>query len=793
MQVHSVVMENSSENHLPQTMNFSGIDNEKLKGKDDSVLSVDNSQDNVDDTHDPSLRRSTRVSALKAQEKIKLKDSVVQDVGMVESIVPTTENCQPVKKKPKIVHPELLDQYHCSFGVKLVENEVCLMSDGSEISSLNGDEVDEMKQVMEDKQAQQSTESEKREQMIEIKHLKAALRKEEAKLLMLNKMKSSQQSNIKQDHKKNTAQYVSNGFKSATSSSHSNRNTNNRFANQNGANLEHLKTPDSAALNQLSQFFQRIFSSNILAPGIQNQAKEFLALLAQSHKNSPQAAAALQQAALQMFNKIKATMPMAGNNTNTPPSKTPQQQTVNNPPPPTTTVPKTTSQPQSSVLQQQQQLQQQQNNEERRKQIRCQLRKHVEDNLRTVIKWPEILRNNFNFVPNALAPDFTGLHGLNNVVQKNLKDKSVSMKIEVDLYECSICGTDWTPTWRAIGDSENEEDLKIACDKCAKESKLKIITEKYTEYLFKFLDQIAKQESELEAQIEAGKFDIQVQQPPTQQQQSSQSSASSKQAPTTATNVPTNKSKSNSTMVNGVTSNVSQQKQSVPSTSNIPKQQSQKAGSKRSAPIPATASSSSSSSSSTNPFNNPTAAQYAQLISAALASKNQVSNPQQNLALLALNQQIANNPAMRVMLQNLTANPVTVSAFVQAMANPNNQQNQQAMFLKTLLEAQAQSQKQQAELVKKMTEQALQQQQQQNLRNQQAAKASQAAAAKVAASLNAGNEGNQNAAALQNNEMLKRILTMAQLDPSLALLIKSNPGMIQQYLAQQSLQNAGKK
>uniref|UniRef100_A0AAF5D4M9 Transcriptional repressor p66 coiled-coil MBD2-interaction domain-containing protein n=2 Tax=Strongyloides stercoralis TaxID=6248 RepID=A0AAF5D4M9_STRER len=788
MQVHSIVMENSSENHLPQTMNFSGIDNEKIKGKDDSVLSVDNSQDNADETHDPSLRRSTRVSALKAQEKIKLKDSVVSEVSLVEPIV-STENCQPVKKKPRIVHPELLDQYHCSFGVKLVDDEVCLMSDGSEISSLNGDEVDEMKQVMEDKQAHQSTESEKREQMIEIKHLKAALRQEEAKLLVMNKIRTLQQSNIKQDHKKNTTQYVSNGFKSSTTTPHSSRNSGNRFVNQNGTSLDQLKNPDSAGLHQLSQFFQRIFSSNILAPGIQNQAKEFLTLLAQSQKNNPQAAAALQQAALQMFNKIKATMPISSNNVNTNSKTVPQQQQqqpVNNIQQPPTTVPRTTSQPQSSILQQQ-------NNEERRKQIRCQLRKHVEDNLRTVIKWPEILKNNFNFVPSAMTPDFTGLHGLNNVVQKNLKDKSVSIKIDVDLYECSICGTDWTPTWRAIGDSENEEDLKIACDKCAKETKLKAITEKYTEYLFKFLDQIAKQESELEAQIEAGKFDIQVQQqqpPPTQQQ--SQSSASSKQAPTTATNVSTKQSKSN-TIINGITSNVSHQKQSVPSTSNIPKQQSQKAGSKRSAPISATASSLSST--TTNLFNNPTTAQYAQLLSAALANKNQVNNPQQNLAILALNQQLANNPATRGILQNLSANPVAVTAFVQAMANPNNQQT---MFLKAILDAQVQSQKQQAELVKKMAEQALQQQQQQqqqqqNLRNQQAAKASQAAAAaKIATSLN--NDSSQNAAAaLQNNEMLKRILAMAQVDPSLALLIKSNPAMIHQYLAQQSLQNAGKK
>uniref|UniRef100_A0A0N4ZNE7 P66_CC domain-containing protein n=1 Tax=Parastrongyloides trichosuri TaxID=131310 RepID=A0A0N4ZNE7_PARTI len=771
MQFSSINMENSSENHLPQTMNFSAIDTDKLKGKDDSVLSVDNSQDNGDDGHDSSLRRSTRVSALKAQEKIKYKDSVVSDVALVESLT-ISENIQPAKKKPKIVHPELLDQYHCSFGVKLINDEVCLMSDGSEISSLNGDEIEEMKQVMEDQQAHQSTESEKREQMIEIKHLKAALRQEEAKLLIMNKIRSLQQSNIKQDQKKGTSQYAGNGYKSSMSTPHSSRNTNNRFSNQNGNNYDQMKTTDSAGMQQLSQFFQRIFSSNILAPNIQNQAKEFLALLAQSQKNNPQAAAALQQAALQMFNKIKQSMPISSNNTPAPTTintKTTPISVVNTPQP--QAVPKVASQSQPSVLQQQA------NNEERRKQIRNQLRKHVEDNLKSVVKWPELLKNNFNFVPNALAPDFTGLHGLNNVVQRNLKDKSVSMKIEVDIYECSICGTDWTPTWRAIGDSENEEDLKIACDKCAKEAKLKRITEKYTEYLFKFLDQIAKQEHELETQIESGKFDVQIQQPTPV--------TIPKQTTTNSTTTATKQPKT-ATLSNGTTSNVSQPKQSVPSTSNIPKQQSQKSGNKRSAPAPATA-----SSSTTNTFNAANNAQYAQLISAALANKNQANNTQQQLAMLALNQQLGSNPAMRAMLQNLSVNPVAVSAFAQAMANSNNQQNQQAMFVKALMEAQAQSQKQQAELVKKMAEQALQQQQQ-NLRQQQAAKAAQQAA-KVASSINNTTNNDSQNAALQNNEMLKRILTLAQVDPGLAMLIKNNPAMVQQLLAQQNLQNAGKK
>lgn len=45
-------------------------------------------------------------------------------------------------KKPKLSDAENLDQYDCKFGIKLDDDgDVVLMTDGSEISSLNEDEA----------------------------------------------------------------------------------------------------------------------------------------------------------------------------------------------------------------------------------------------------------------------------------------------------------------------------------------------------------------------------------------------------------------------------------------------------------------------------------------------------------------------------------------------------------------------------------------------------------------------------------------------------------------------------
>lgn len=53
----------------------------------------------------------------------------------------------PKKKKLKLQDGKTLDQYDCKFGIKLdLEGDVVMMSDESEISSLNSAEVSDLRQ-----------------------------------------------------------------------------------------------------------------------------------------------------------------------------------------------------------------------------------------------------------------------------------------------------------------------------------------------------------------------------------------------------------------------------------------------------------------------------------------------------------------------------------------------------------------------------------------------------------------------------------------------------------------------
>lgn len=120
-----------------------------------------------------SLRRSTRASALKAQEKLKFKEGM----GLFPevSILPrfyiefiyklfkingtedsqdsqmeiTTENDdilpETKRKRPRLLTGKDLDQYDCKFGIKMEKDDVYFMSDESEISSLNEEEVEDLR------------------------------------------------------------------------------------------------------------------------------------------------------------------------------------------------------------------------------------------------------------------------------------------------------------------------------------------------------------------------------------------------------------------------------------------------------------------------------------------------------------------------------------------------------------------------------------------------------------------------------------------------------------------------
>uniref|UniRef100_A0AC34GLD9 Uncharacterized protein n=1 Tax=Panagrolaimus sp. ES5 TaxID=591445 RepID=A0AC34GLD9_9BILA len=111
-----------------------------------------------------SLRRSTRASALKAQKNLKEGMGMFPVPNGIEesSHAPTNEDeeenieesnndiKEPKAKKRKLMNGLELDQYDCKFGVRMDDNDVYMLSDESEISSLNSEEVGELRKNYEE-------------------------------------------------------------------------------------------------------------------------------------------------------------------------------------------------------------------------------------------------------------------------------------------------------------------------------------------------------------------------------------------------------------------------------------------------------------------------------------------------------------------------------------------------------------------------------------------------------------------------------------------------------------------
>uniref|UniRef100_A0A183U111 P66_CC domain-containing protein n=1 Tax=Toxocara canis TaxID=6265 RepID=A0A183U111_TOXCA len=169
------------------------------------------------------LRRSTRACALKAAERIKLKESLTPIIdglashsgeGYVSGDDDLEEGKRPAKKR-RLASGFVLDQSNCKFGIRLEGDEVLLMSDESEVSSLNDVEVEHLKKTYEKIIHRDMSEEQKRERELLIKTMEADLRLEEAKLTMLKKLRLSQHVSVRQlqdaNVRKMTANVAQNG------------------------------------------------------------------------------------------------------------------------------------------------------------------------------------------------------------------------------------------------------------------------------------------------------------------------------------------------------------------------------------------------------------------------------------------------------------------------------------------------------------------------------------------------------------------------------------------------------
>ncbi len=83
------------------------------------------------------------------------------------------------------------------------------------------------------------------------------------------------------------------------------------------------------------------------------------------------------------------------------------------------------------------------------------LRKQLEKTL-LQIPPPKPPPPEMHFAPNPNQPEFVYLVGLDQVVQRVLKDRSVLRPETVTPYHCTQCKTDFTPVWKAVITGANQ-------------------------------------------------------------------------------------------------------------------------------------------------------------------------------------------------------------------------------------------------------------------------------------------------------------------------------------------------
>ncbi|KAH7728590.1 Protein DCP-66 a [Aphelenchoides avenae] len=453
-----------------------------------------------------SLRRSTRTCALKAQEKLKVKEMVALDMTTVdcspmstlldqalqrtetptaeEDGAQTSETVQDgeiPKKRRKLTSGAGLDQYDCKFGIRLDANDdVVMMTDESDISSLNSEEVAELRDKYKLTKEQEATMSAEiqRQREIQVHEMESALRLEEAKLTMLKKLRANQQlahKAIQQHEAQKKFSSVVNQNSLGTAYKPTIAAPANKVNGVNRTNKAAKPASGSGSISltpQQQQILQRIVTQS---GGNPQQMAQLLRSL------NPSALAALQQTVQAQQEAAKQQQ-----------QQQQQQQTA-----------QAASAKQSAADAARIAKETALASQQRINAARQQLRLHLENQLKQV-PLPKAPAQDLSFIPNGTQPDFCYLLGLDLCVQRVLKDKSVHKKVDVEPYVCEECGSDFTPVWKAIAGDKG--DLHLYCELCVRQAQKRKIRQDQMSMVRKAFGKMQEQEKEFERQVSSGKF-----------------------------------------------------------------------------------------------------------------------------------------------------------------------------------------------------------------------------------------------------------------------------------------------
>lgn len=431
-------------------------------------------------------RRSTRASALKAQEKIKLKDDIVVTTNLERGDV--EEDGESAPKKRRLHDGSVFDQFSHKFGLREQDGNVYPLTDESEVSSLHDSEIITLKASYDKLMSKELTPEQRHERTRMIKQCEAELRLEEAKLTMLKKVKASQMlANQKLHESKKSAPHVplnntSGAYKPLVApplnksvSAPANGRSSSSRANP-VLGLAGLTTQQQQELLRSAQANPAALQALLMqaAKNGQSPAQALAALFANHASTSAQATSTTQQL---KEHRVKEEQMLK------------EQAVVN----------------QANTAAQQAKLLAAQTPQQRAATARQAFRMQADKQLMQQISAPKAPPIDLFFIPNGSQPDFCYLVGLDLVVQRVLKDKNAYRTVSEVPYECEECGTDFTPSWKAIGTSSS--DMHLYCEQCVRTAQKRKIRTDHTNVLKKAYNKINSQEKEFEKQIADGKLE----------------------------------------------------------------------------------------------------------------------------------------------------------------------------------------------------------------------------------------------------------------------------------------------
>ncbi|CAJ0593494.1 unnamed protein product [Cylicocyclus nassatus] len=434
-------------------------------------------------------RRSTRASALKAQEKIKHKDDFLMAATVEKEEMEETGESSP--KKRKLYDGSCFDQFSHKFGLREQNGNVYPLTDESEVSSLHDSEVITLKASYDRLVSKELTPEQRHERTLMIKQCEAELRLEEAKLTMLKKIKASQMLATQKLHEAKKA-------------------TPHMSLNNAGGAYKPLVAPPlhktaSAPANGKSGSVGSSRPNPVLGlAGLTPQQQQELLRSAQANPAALQAL--LMQAAKSGQSPAQALAALFANHASTSSQAASlAQQLKEQRAKEEQLLKEQAAATQANNAAQQAKLLAAQTPQQRAATARQAFRMQADKQLMQQISAPKAPPIDLFFIPNGSQPDFCYLVGLDLVVQRVLKDKNVYRSVSEVPYECEECGTDFTPSWKAIGTSAN--DMHLYCEQCVRSAQKRKIRTDHSNVLKKAYNKINSQEKEFEKQIADGKLE----------------------------------------------------------------------------------------------------------------------------------------------------------------------------------------------------------------------------------------------------------------------------------------------